>query len=332
MPDVNSVIVRQALQNVSILYRNPNYVADQVFPIVNDISSKAKVAKYQKGPWFRNEAEPRAPGAPARILDYSFLTQDLNPITYAVGATVSDELREEALKSGNLPQRPEIDVMELMANSLDLNREARTASIIHSSVWSGIAASGEDAAGHWGDGTAANDTTLADICKAIDTIVGASAIYPNSILLSYPAWSKLRTAPALLALMNPSSLTREALVTPAAFGALIGLPRVIIGSAIKNTAEETVPTDSFTSVNIWGTSGSETKGIAFIYYYPPSVGLLTASAGYQYRVNQANGAPRLSTTWREAARHADCYDTQESTDIAAVCLDAGYLFKNTATA
>lgn len=330
MPTPSSIIVRGALQDVSIRYRNPNYVADAVFPIIDGIGRKTKVAKYTKGAWYRDEAEPRAPGVAARVGTFELTTANLDPINYAYATQVTDEEREEAAKPGNLPVQPEIDAMEFMADKLDLKREVRAAAIVHATSWSSQAAGGVDAEGHWGDATAASDTFLADVKTARDTILYNTGLMPNHLLLSYPAWSALQVAPALLALMNPQNLTREALVTPVTLSALVGL-KVIIANTVKNTADENIGDTNFTPAWVWGTSGTDTKGIGFIFYRPDRPGLKQASAGYQYRVRQSNGSSRLSTSWRDDARHADMFDMQEEVDISAVCTDCGYLFKDTAT-
>lgn len=328
---VSSIIVRGALQDVSIAYRNPEYVADQVFPIIDGLSRKTKIAKYQKGAWFRDEAEVRAPGTAARLIDYKITSQNIDPINYAVAAQVTDEELQESRKDGNLPiEEPEVDAMELMADKLDLKREVRVSSIIHSTDWNSVGAGGEDAEGNWGNSTAANDTFLADVRKARDTIRRNAGIIPNKLLLSWEAWSKLQVAPALLALMNPTALNRNSLVTVESLSALIGM-RIVIGSAIKDNLGENVDDDNFQPVSVWGSSAAPTKGVGFIYYAPDSPGLKTPSAGYQYRLRQESGTGRLISSWRDDALHSDMYDAQEELDIAAVGTDCGYLFKDTAT-
>ena len=331
LTDPRSIIVRGALQNVSIQYRNPMYVADQVFPIIDGLSSKTKVAKYIKGPWFRDEAEPRAPGTAARMGHFKLATSNLDPINYAFGAAVADEERREANVPGNLPIQPDIDALEYIANKLDINKEVRTAALLHETNWGGSSVGGADAAGLWGAATAAaDDTMLADLRTGRDAVYALTGLICNTLFLSWPAWSAIQVSKALLALMNPTTLTREALVTLPALTSLIGVKEIIVGTALKITDEETVADTGFTPVNIWGTSGAETKGVAFLYYKPERPGLKTPSAGYQYRVKKENGQGRISTTWRENALHSDAYDTEENTDIAAVGTDCGYMWKDTA--
>lgn len=329
LPNTNSMLVRDYLQNASILQRNQGYVADQVFPIIDGLNRTAKVCKYHVGPWFRDDAEPRAPGTPARVVDLKITSANLDPVNYAAACTIADEERQNAAIPSSAPIDPELDAVLYLTEKLDIKKEVRASAVLHAAAWSGQGPGGVDAEGHWGDATAANDTFLADIKTTRDAILANTGMMPNRLLLSYPAWSALQVAPALLALMNPQQLTANSLVTTATLGALIGM-EVIVGTAVKNADEETLA-DNFTSAYIWGTSGSETKGIGFIYYAPTTPGLRSVSAGYQYRIKKANGLGRISTTWRDDARHADMIDMEEEVDITSVVVNAGYLFKDTAT-
>lgn len=326
-----ALIVRGALQNVSLRYRNSAFVADQLFPIIDGVNKQAKVAKNLKGAWFRDEAEVRAPGTPAVVGEFRVGTQNLDPINYAFATMVTDEERDMAREPGSLPIQPDIEAIEYIANILDLKREVRASAVLHATDWSGAGAGGVDAEGHWGDATAANDTFLADIRTGRDTILKNTGVIANSLFLSWPAWSALSVAPALLALMSPRQLSKDALVTMEAIRQLINIENLIVGAAVKNTDEETVAGTEFTAEYIWGTAGAtHEKGIGFLYYKPPRPGLRTPSAGYQYRLKKRNGSSRLSTTWRDNARHADMYDTEEDVDIAAVGTDLGYMWKDTA--
>ena len=65
-PDVKSEIIAGPLQGVSVAYRNKEYIADRVFPILDGADPKAKITKYLKGAWFRDEAGIRAAGTRAK--------------------------------------------------------------------------------------------------------------------------------------------------------------------------------------------------------------------------------------------------------------------------
>lgn len=328
----NAIHVRQFTLQASIAYRNPMYVADRVFPIIDGIHKKSKVPKYVKGPWFRDEAEVRAPGSPPRTASFKIASQNLDPVNYALETEIPDEIIRDSNIDGNFPLDPEMDAAMFISDKLDLKREARAANLLHTVDWSGVGVGGEDAAGNWGNATAANDTFLADMRTGRDTIQTSAAVIPNKLFLDYPAWSKLQIAPALLAYLNPTEASRpDPLVSLQTLANLAQVEEVIIGMAIKNTDEETVA-ESMTGVNVWGVPAAPTKGVGFLFYSPGRPSLREPSAGYQYRIRQANGSGRdlwmsrsdRSKTWYMAG--------EEDVDIAATGLDVGYLWKNTATA
>ncbi|RLJ09032.1 MAG: hypothetical protein DRP15_04295, partial [Candidatus Aenigmatarchaeota archaeon] len=259
-------------------------------------------------------------------------SHNLDPINYAFSSDVPDELIQESNVSGNFPLDPALAAVEYNAQMLDIKKEVRTSAVLQSTNWSGNSAPGVDAEGHWGDSTAANDTFLADMQTGKNKIIKNTGVKPNRLLLDYATWEKLQVAPALLALMNPTSLTREALVTAPALAALIGVEEVIIGAAVKNTDEETVAGTEFTASWIWGRSGANnSKGIGFLYYAPNTPSLMTPSAGYQYRVKGASGEGRTTWTWRDEAARTTWYATEENVDISATGTDCGYMWYDTVT-
>ena len=322
------IVVRGILQNISLQYKNQEYVADQLFPIVNGVSAKTQVTKYHKGPWFSDMAEVRGPGAPAVIGEYSFSLQNLTPVNYAFGGKVTKEERRDASESGSAAIQPDMDTIEHIANVLDLKREVRASAILHATNWSAVGAGGEDAEGGWGHATAASDTFLADIKKARDLIRKNTGVLPNTLFLDYVAFSALQVAPALIAMLHPTSVSANGpLINRQALAQLAMVNEIIVGTAIKTSDEETVAGTEFTAVDVWGATG---KGIGFLYYKPAKAGLKVPSPGYQYRLNQDNGQFRVTTTWYDPATKSDFYDSEESCDIAAVGLDLGYMFKDTA--
>jgi len=332
MPIENNeaVQVRQYLQNASLAYRNKLYVADRLFPIVDGLSTKTKVPKYLKGPWHRDSAEVRAPGSPPVRGKVKIGSHNINPINYAYSSDVPNELVRDSNIPGNFPLNPAMTAIELNAQMLDIKKEKRASALLQATVWSGVAAPGTDAEGNWGHATPATDTFLADIRTGRDTVLSNTGHLCNKLFLDWPCWSKLQVAPALLALMNPTSLSREALVSVPALASLIGVEEVIIGAAVENTDEETVADSSFTGSWIWGrASANNAKGVAFLYYAPASASVMTPSAGYQYRVSGDSGAGRSSWTWYDEAGKTTHYATGENTDISATGLDCGYMWYDT---
>jgi len=324
----NSIVVRGYLNNICLQYNNMNYVADRVFPIIDGLSRKTKVAKMTKGAWLTDDASERAPGTAAKRTQINTTYSNLDPITFATGVLVTDEEREDAAVPGNVPIQPDIVAMELMAQKLDLKREVRCSAEIYAANWCSVGAGGEDAEGHWGDATAANDTTVADVVKAKSAIRALTGMEPNKLLLDYVAWGGIKYAPALLGKIYGQRFGKDMTISLQQMADFLELEEIAVMGAIKNVAEELVDGSQFSAENVFGASG---KGVAFLYYAPSTPSTKIPSAGYQYRIRQSTGGSRKISIWREDALHSDAYDAQEEVDISAVCLDLGYMFKDTKT-
>lgn len=319
-PDVRSQIVAGPLANVSIAYRNQNYIGDRVFPIIDKVSPKAKIARYLKGAWFRDEAGIRAAGTRARRGGYPTDYVDILTKEYAFAKEVTDEDRKAVKVAGGPPLSPDQDALEFCADKIDLNKERRTASLILAGTWSGVA--GEDVEGLWAAG--AGNTFIDDVETRIETIRGNTGFRPNKLVLSANTLKEVKMESTVL---DRIKYTERGIVTAALLAALFGLKEVLIGDAIYSSAKEKADGSDFTGVNVW--EKTATKGSAFLSYAPESPGLKKPSAGYQARTAYDSGLSRRSETWRENAEHQDVYESAEETDILITGSDLGFLWYDT---
>jgi len=103
-PNVKEQIIAGPLAGVSVAYQNKDYIADRVFPILDGADPKAKITKYLKGAWFRDEAGIRAAGTRAKRGGYPITSVSIATDEYAYAKEVTDEDRRFA-KSKNAPVR-----------------------------------------------------------------------------------------------------------------------------------------------------------------------------------------------------------------------------------
>ena len=319
-PDTRDLIVAGPLGDVSIAYRNQSYIADRVFPILDKVSPRAKISRYLKGAWFRDEAEIRGAGAEAKRSGYPIDSLSLNTKEYAFAKEVTDEDRRNSTVAGAPPLEPDQDAVEFATDKVDLKKEIRVAELIIASTWSGVA--GEDAGGFWA--ASDNNTFLLDIRTRVETIRSNTGLKPNRLIIDHGTYNSLKEEATIL---DKIKYTERGVLTKDLLAALLELDEVLIGEAIKNTAKETKAGTEFAASNIW--EKNATKGSAFLYYSPRRPGLKVASAGYQARVAYENGMARRTTSWREAARHQDVYEVAEETDILQTGTDLGFLWYDT---
>ncbi|MGD9504560.1 MAG: hypothetical protein AB7W37_06595 [Syntrophobacteraceae bacterium] len=318
-PNVRDKVIAGPLADVSIAYRNRSYVADRVFPIIDRVPPKAKIARYLKGAWFRDEAGIRGPGARAPRGGFPTDYIDINTVEYSFAKEVTDEDRRASKVAGAPPMKPDEDALEFATGKIDLKKERRVASLVLGSTWSGVA--GEDAEGGW---TNSGNTFITDVEDRIETIRSNTGVRPNVLLLSANTLKSIKTIDDVL---DRIKYTERGIVTAALLAAMFELDEVLIGDAIVSTANEKADGSDFTAQNVW--EKTATKGSAFLFYRPPSPGLKTPSAGYQARTAYEDGRPRRTTTWREAAEHQDVYEVAEESHIVQVGSDLGFLWYDT---
>jgi len=321
-PNVKEEIIAGPLQNVSVAYKNDEYIADEVFPILDGADPKAKIYKYKKGAWFRDEAGIRAPGTRAKRGGYVITPVSVSTDEYAFAKEVTDEDRRFARLKNAPPLQPEMDAIEFAADKVDLKKERRVADLITGGTWLDGSAGGQDAEGFWSPAGSTN-TFLVDIStgkKALKAI----GVIATDLVIDYDTYESLKHVESIL---DKIKYTQRGVLTKDLLAAILELKAVHVGSAIYSDAEEAADGDDFNAVDIWTVTAA--KGMGFLFRKPPKLGLKVVTAGVQARIAYENGGPRRTSTWREAAEHQDVYEVAEETDIVQVCADAGYLWKDT---
>lgn len=321
-PDVRSTIVAGPLQDVAVRYRNGQYIGDKVFPIIDKVAPKAKITKYLKGAWFRDEAGIRAPGTEAPRGGYGTTYIDVNTAEYSFAKEVTDEDRRNAKVAGAPPLNPDTEAVEFAAAKIDIKKERTIKGLIAATTWADGNVGGEDAEGLWAAG--AGNTFLADIAKGIKAIHNGTGFKPNRLVIDLGTFLSLKEESTVL---DKIKYTQRGVLTVDILASLLELEQVLIGEAFYSSAKETKAGTDFTAAPIWEINA--TKGMGFLFHAPATPSLKVPSAGYQARAAYEDGMARRISTWRENARHQDVYDVAEETHIVAAASDLGYLFKDT---
>jgi hypothetical protein len=321
LPTRNDVIIRGALQNVSIMYRNASFIGSQVFPTITGLNSRTQILKYAKGPWFRLEAALRAEGTVAERGSYSVSTTNIDPKQVSIGKAVTDELVRSSSEPGNLPLQPITEAIEYCANQIDLYNEKLIADAIFAQTWADGVAHGTDMHGAWATQTTAS-TLISDIRAGKSAVQAATGLEPNTLLMDYATWVKILDNALIL---DRIKYSQAGVTTEQIVAMVLGLDRVLVGKALINSAKEHNGEATFTPKQLWEYNTG--KGSAFLYYTPASAGLRTPAAGYKYQLN-IDGAAREVRSYREDPERQMVYEVTEESQISCLGLDLGYLYKD----
>lgn len=306
------VHVDTLLTTISIGYRNPDYIADQIFPIVEVVKQSDKLTVYDQSYWFRNEARVRAPGTTSVRGGYRVDTSQ----TYfcdrvSFGYEIADDLRDNADPVFNL----ELEAVEYVTDKIQLAREVAFATAFFTpGVWGVDKVGGTDFA-RWSDYGASDP--LADLAEAQEQVEGAIGRTPTTLVLGRQVWTKLKWHPVLVDAVKYTRVGGP--ITEPVFRDLAEIDRVLIGKAIYTISPEGTVEAAVTYQRVWGKR-------ALLVYVAPRPSLMTPSAGYTFVWNRVPNAIQYIRRFRDEEREVDIIEGNSYFDQKVTAPRAGLLF------
>ncbi len=279
-PTASDVHVNAALTNISIAYMQgaDHFIADKVFPVVPVSKQSDRYFVYNKGDFFRSEAQVRAPGTSSAGAGYGIdNTPSYFADVYAVHKDIDDQIRANSDAAIN----PDRDATQYITQQLMLKRDkVWAANFFTTGVWTGSSTGTDLAAadllnGAW---SGAGSTPIEDIDKQADAILKNTGYRPNCLVVGTDVHRVLKNHPDVL---DRIRYTQEGIVTEQLLASLLGVEKYLVARATENTAAAGA-TDSFGFV-------ADAQD-ALLTYSAPSPGLMTPSAGYLMAWNGYLGA------------------------------------------
>ncbi len=310
MPDVSQVHIDVALTNVSVAYTNPDYISDIISPPVPVRKQSDKYFIYDPNrDRFRAGNDRRAPGAEANEVDFGLSTDNYFCDDHALASAVPDEERENA----DPPIQADIDRTEFLVDKISLNKEIDIATRIRTGAdIPGATLSGTD---QWSDYD--NSDPVAAVEEEKSTIQTAVQVIPNTLVLSYPVYQKVRQHPKVI---EKVQYVKLGVVGPDVLAQLFDVDRVLVPRAFKNTA---APGQAASLEYVWGND-------AFLCYVPPRAALKQVAMAYTFMWTVAPGSinGHIVETWREDRRKADMVRVQKYYDQKIIAPGAAYIWKS----
>lgn len=301
-PSLRDVHVDAVLSNISVAYKNDNYLADQVFPRVPVNKKSDLFFTFPKQQWQRNDVELRAPGARARLADYAITTASYVAKTYALAHLIPDEVR----LNSDAPLQPDVNATEFVTDALLRAQEIRVAAL--TTGGSGTWVYSASPTTQWSSDTAA---PWSDINTALNGVVSVIGRMPNTMVMSWDVWRYLRQHPDFLERIK---YTRPSgTVEPSDLTTWFGINKVLVGTQLYDPAREgATGSPSY----IWG------DGV-WIGYVPAAPALMTPAAGYvfEWQTRQVN-------RFRLDPEHSDMIEATHSVAEVVSASDAAAIIFN----
>jgi hypothetical protein len=280
-PTASDVHVNAALTNISVAYMQEDnaYVADRVFPVVPVPKQSDRYFVYNKGDFFRSEAQLRAPGTPSAGSGFSIdNTPSYFADVYAIHKDIDDQIRANSDAAIN----PDRDATLWVTQQLMLRREITWATNFFSAAsgWTGSTTGGNVAIANLLNGawSAAGSTPIEDIDRQADAMQRLTGYRPNKLVVGTDVHRVLKNHPDVL---DRIRYTQEGIVTEQLMASLLGVDEYMVARATNNTA---VAGAADVMATVAGTTS------ALLCYAAPNPGLMTPTAGYMMAWNGFLGA------------------------------------------
>ena len=307
MPTSKDVNQDSVLSNLSLQYRNAEYIAPRALPKVLVRKASDKFYEFTQGDWLRNEAEVRAEMTRGAVGGYELSTQTYSTTQYSMATYVADEERDNADEGLDLDRQ----AVEYCADKTLMKLEAQAAALLFAAgsypTGNKTQLSGTD---QWND---TDSDPIGDLRGGKSVVSGKIGRQPNTLILGEKVYTTLQDHPKVL---DRIKYTQKGIVTPDLLAGLFDVERVLVGRAIENTAAEGVA-DSY--ARLWGKH-------AALAYVAPHPGIRTLSFGYWF---VWSGYDFLTERWRKSdGGNADGFRVRAQWDLKVVANTAGYFIED----
>jgi len=318
-PTPSDLHVDVPLTNVSVAYMQDleMYIADKVFPNVPVQKQSDKYWKYNKGDWFRSDAQKRGPGSESVGSGWNVSTDSYFADVYAIHKDVDDQTRANADSAFKLDS----DATKFVTNQLLLKRDALWISnFFKTSVWdtdvTGV--SGTPTAGQVKQWDQAGSTPIEDVYSQVVNVAEKTGHKPDTLVIGARVWQQLQNHAQIIDRVKYTkpggAFLDQNLVAQA-----LGVDKLLVAWATNNTAAEGL------TASMSFMAGKH----AFLCYSNPSPGLMSATAGYTFSWNGYMGASSFGTRikrFRMEENAAERIEGEMAFSLKAVATDLGVFY------
>ena len=301
MPLTNSPAVNPILTEVSIQYRNTDFIADQVLPIMGVNNKSGRYLKYAKADRFAIVDTKLGPKAEAKEVDWSTSDESYS----CKGQAIKEFLGDDEKNNMPSPLQAETDTTEFVTDLMVLAREKRVNDLLVANV------PGTNAAAKW-------SVAGTDVLSHVNAAVLNCFAPPNTIIMSYDV---LLALDANTDIKDRIKYTQLGVLTTDLLAKLFKVDRVIVGRSRYNSAKKG-QTPSFAQV--WADN-------VYVAYINPRPSPKTLTLGVSFAENLYAGKGYRVRTWREEKRGlggGQMIQVEASLDEVLMATDVAYAIKD----
>ena len=318
-PQAANVHIDQFLTELSVGFlQDPgHFVADAVAPLVKSAKRSNRITSFNAGDLYRDEMAVREANAESAGGGYR-VSSDL----YFCDVWASHiDVDDMTVASADAPFDLYADATRILVQRERIKREVRfAADLFTTGLYTGgtsddVAAS--SLSGAWDD---PSSTPIEDIHDQVNSILIHTGYMANTLVVNNLGWFALKNHPDIVDRVKHTS---GDVVTTDIVARLLGLERVLVCRAVRNTAQEGL-TASMSSI-----AGNH----ALVAYVAPSPGLWSPSAAYTFVWTGYPGSTdgRLIRRFRIEANRGERIEIESAFDQKLIAGDFGAFITSVAS-
>jgi len=299
-----------------------DFVASQVFPPIPVNNKSDLYYIYNRGDFYRNSMQKRAPGSPAVAGGYKLTTGNYNTDVWALKKIIDDQIRANS----DSPLQPDRDATFWLTQQALVNRDVNWATAYFGTgIWgtdlTGVA--GAPGGGQFKQWDQAGSTPLDDVLTGQLAIKKATGYWPNTLVLGAQTFIKLLTNAQIIdRLKYGQTAPGPVVVNLSDLEALFKVKRVLVASGVQTTSAEDMNANSDTTPDVLDFIAGKH---ALLAYASDAPGIFSPSAGYTFNWTGLTGATAAGMRIKKFRWEVDSSDHLEIESAYAFGLVSKYL-------
>lgn len=319
MPSTQRVHLDKMLTNISIGYENEDFICDKIFKpvVVEKQSDRYYVFGKEK---FRVVDDKRAPGTTANEVKWDFAHDTF----YCEGHALRHFIPDEELQNNDGDFDLEVEATELISEKVLLAKEALCAEkIMDQNNYDSSLRFNTDNSGTRKKWDHKDSNPIKDIEEAKTAIHKASALMPNTLIISRPVYNALRLHPKLLGIFKN---TEVSLVPINFMKEFFQVDEILIGSVLRSDKDSIMPFKGTGSAGDDGVLNYMYGNSAVLAYIPKSPRRKTPSLGYAFMWNKDGEGPVQVRKFYNEDNRSTVVEAERWYDLKMVSNIAGAIF------
>lgn len=309
MPEAQQVHIDAALTNVSVAYRNNDYIAELIAPRVPVRKQSDRYFIYDaEREAIRLTQDLRAPGSLADEIDYTLSTDSYFCQDHALASAVADEERENA----DPVIQPDIDRTEFLTERILLKQESIVEEMLrtNSDILERTPGPGEE----WNVDTS---DPVADVQQARLDVFAQCQRRANVMVLPFQIYEIVRNHPAIV---DRIKYTSHGVITTDLLAQVFDVDRVLVPRVFVNNAAkgQTPDIEELWKMNVYLLHVAERPGLK----------QMTVANTFVWNAMPGTVDGLVVERWRDHGRKADMIRVQKYYDTKIIAAGAAFRLGN----